>query len=154
MMSRSIESVNVIIAQYSDDVFGAVTVHPENGSVGFGSGLQGWGFTLDDFAERYHDKFNISKRKMMKKLWGDNFYDPQAKKWLKEQPATGKRLERGFVQFVLKPLMQLFSVVARGSSELLEKFVEKNELSIATPNNQKLAELRPKDALKLVLQHW
>ena len=141
MMARSIESVNVIIAQYSDEALGPVTVHPENGSVGFGSGLQGWGFTLDDFAVLYHDKFGISKRKMMKKLWGDNFYDPQAKKWRKEQPGTGKRLDRGFVQFVLRPLMHLFSVVARGSCEILEKFVEKNKLTVTAPNNQTQAEI-------------
>lgn len=154
MMARSIESVNVIIAQYSDEVFGSVTVHPQNGSVGFGSGLQGWGFTLEDFAVMWHDSFGLSKRKMMKKLWGDNFYDPHAKKWVTAQPESGKRLERGFVQFVLRPLIRLFSVVASGSCDVLHKFVAKNGLTVTTPNNVPMADMRPKDALKSVMQTW
>ena len=152
MMARSIESVNVIIAQYSDEVFGTVTVHPQNGSVGFGSGLQGWGFTLADFADMYHDSFGISKKKMMKKLWGDNFWDAQAKKWVNKQPETGKKLQRGFVQFVLEPLIRLFSVVASGKHDVLEKFVAKNGLVVSS--SQPLVSMRPKDALKLVMQAW
>jgi len=40
--SRSIESVNVVIATYKDDLLGEVQVYPERGTVGFGSGLHGW----------------------------------------------------------------------------------------------------------------
>ena len=34
-------------------------VQPSNGTVGFGSGLHGWAFTLKQFAEIYSDKFKI-----------------------------------------------------------------------------------------------
>ena len=45
---RIVENVNVIIATYADDdgPMGIVRVDPSNGSVGFGSGLHGWAFTL------------------------------------------------------------------------------------------------------------
>ena len=45
---RVVENVNVIIATYADDdgPMGVVRVDPKNGSVGFGSGLHGWAFTL------------------------------------------------------------------------------------------------------------
>ena len=55
------------------------------GTVGFGSGLHGWAFTLKQFAEMYVAKFAAKKaplpaaeraRKvedMMKKLWGDKY---------------------------------------------------------------------------------
>merc|ERR1711881_103561 len=51
---RIVENVNVIVATYADDdgPMGVVRVDVNNGSVGFGSGLHGWAFTLKQFAER------------------------------------------------------------------------------------------------------
>lgn len=61
-------------------------VDPVSGTVGFGSGLHGWAFTLKQFAEMYVAKFTAKSDKkaemppadrakkvedMMKKLWGD-----------------------------------------------------------------------------------
>lgn len=61
-------------------------VDPVVGTVGFGSGLHGWAFTLKQFAEMYVAKFTAKADKkaemsladrakkvedMMKKLWGD-----------------------------------------------------------------------------------
>jgi elongation factor 2 len=79
--NRAIESVNVVIATYKDDLLGDVQVYPSDGTVGFGSGLHGWGFTIQRFAKMYAAKFGISRQKMMAKLWGDNFFDQNAKKW-------------------------------------------------------------------------
>ena len=44
---NAIENVNVIIATYNDALMGDVQVQPEKGTVAFGSGLHGWGFTTD-----------------------------------------------------------------------------------------------------------
>lgn len=59
-------------------------VDPVIGTVGFGSGLHGWAFTLKQFAEMYAAKFAAKGNTqmtpaehckkvedMMKKLWGD-----------------------------------------------------------------------------------
>lgn len=59
-------------------------VEPVIGTVGFGSGLHGWAFTLKQFAEMYVAKFAAKGdaqlgpaerckkvEDMMKKLWGD-----------------------------------------------------------------------------------
>jgi len=48
--SRIVENVNVIIATYADDEgpMGSISVDPSKGSVGFGSGLHGWAFTLNN----------------------------------------------------------------------------------------------------------
>ena len=56
------------------------------GTVGFGSGLHGWAFTLKQFAEMYVTKFSAGKdtqlgsaerckkvEDMMKKLWGERY---------------------------------------------------------------------------------
>ncbi|TDG38482.1 hypothetical protein AWZ03_015096 [Drosophila navojoa] len=65
----SSENVNLIIATYNDDSgpMGNVFLDPSKGSVGFGSGLHGWAFTLKQFAEMYADKFKIDVDKLMKR---------------------------------------------------------------------------------------
>ena len=67
--SRTIESVNVIIATYFDKVLGDVQVYPNKGTVAFGSGLHGWAFTVRQFANRYAKKFGVDKSKMAERLW-------------------------------------------------------------------------------------
>merc|ERR1712000_80067 len=93
--ARTIESANVIIASNMDDVMGDIQVDPSAGSVAFGSGLQGWGFTLTRFADMYAKKFGSDQKKMMQKLWGDNFFDAGAKKWKKHAVGEdGSKLKR------------------------------------------------------------
>ena len=101
--TRIVESINVIVATYSDDEgpMGAISVDPSIGTVGFGSGLHGWAFTLKQFAEIYASKFKIEPKKLMKRLWGDNFFSPEDKKWKKE---SAKGYVRGFCQFILDPI--------------------------------------------------
>merc|ERR1712126_533520 len=91
--SRIVENVNVIVATYADDdsPMGVVRVDVNNGSVGFGSGLHGWAFTLKQFAEMYASKFGVDIDKMMKKLWGENFFNAKTKKWSKTKDADNKR---------------------------------------------------------------
>ena len=81
-------------------------VDPAKGTVGFGSGLHGWAFTLKQFAEMYSEKFQIEEQKLMRRLWGDQFYNPKAKdkKWAKEQ-APG--YNRGFTQYILDPIYKV-----------------------------------------------
>ena len=76
---RIVENVNVIINTYADDCgpMGVVRVDPTNGSVGFGSGLHGWAFTLKQMAEMYAAKFGVPVDKLMNKFWGENFFQCQ-----------------------------------------------------------------------------
>ncbi|KAJ8609264.1 hypothetical protein MRB53_039205 [Persea americana] len=104
---RTVESVNVVIATYFDKVLGDVQVYPERGTVAFGSGLHGWCFTVRQFAVKYAKKFGVDKKKMMERLWGDNYFNPKTKKWSKAgTDADGKPLERAFCTFVLDPNFQ------------------------------------------------
>merc|ERR1711975_210835 len=112
---RTIESVNVVISTYEDEALGDVQVYPNNGTVAFGSGLHGWGFTLGRFADMYATKFGVEKEKLMKKLWGDNFFDAKAKKWVKRSTdASGKTLKRAFCQYVMDPINLLFKTIMNG----------------------------------------
>lgn len=74
--SRTIESVNVVISTYYDKVLGDVQVQPYQGSVAFGSGLHGWGFTVRQFAVKYAKKFGVDRAKMMERLWVFPFCAP------------------------------------------------------------------------------
>lgn len=67
--SRTIESVNVVISTYFDKALGDVQVQPYQGTVAFGSGLHGWGFTVRQFAVKYSKKFGVDRSKMMERLW-------------------------------------------------------------------------------------
>mmetsp|Transcript_30753 Transcript_30753/g.27200 ORF Transcript_30753/g.27200 Transcript_30753/m.27200 type:complete len:145 (+) Transcript_30753:467-901(+) len=56
----------------------------------FGSALDGWGFNLSHFAQIYCQKFKIDNKRMMDKLWGENYFDAQNKMW-KKNPSPSKK---------------------------------------------------------------
>ena len=89
-------------------VYLLLQVDPMNGTVGFGSGLQGWAFTLKDFASLYKSRFNIEEKKLMKRLWGDNFYHEKEKKWLKTcKEDMSPQENRGFIKYILDPIYKV-----------------------------------------------
>jgi len=148
---KAIESVNVIIATYKDDLMGDLQVFPDKGTVGFGSGLHGWGFNINRFALMYSSRFGVPYEKMMTKLWGDNFFDPKAKKWFtKQHDKAGKRRERAFCSFIMKPIETLFDAIINGKTEVYTKMIEK--LGITIPKDAR--ELVGKPLLKRVMQTW
>jgi len=148
---RAIESANVIIATYKDELMGALEVYPEEGTVGFGAGLHGWGFTLDIFARVYAAKMGITKEKMIKKLWGENYWDGKAKKFTSNNvDADGKKNRRGFCQFIMDPIKQLIDAIMQEKKEAYTKMLER--LNIQIPKDAK--DLVAKPLLKRVMQTW
>lgn len=145
---KAVESVNVIIETYKDDKFVDCQVHPNEGTVGFGSGLHGWGFNLDRFANMYAAKFGVAHEKMMSKLWGDNFFNPKTKKWT----TNGKNgeLERAFVMFIMKPIGTLIDAIMNDKKELYTKMLKK--LNVTIPKDA--LEYVQKPLLKRVMQSW
>ena len=81
---RVIDMANVVISTYQSEDMGEIMCDPSIGNVAFGSGKDQWAFTLTKFARIYAKKFGIDFDKMMRKLWGDNFYDAAGKKWKTE----------------------------------------------------------------------
>jgi len=154
---RIVENVNVIVATYADDdgPMGVVRVDVNNGSVGFGSGLHGWAFTLKQFAEMYAAKFGVDTDKMMKKLWGESFFNPKTKKWSKEKADDNKR---SFCMYVLDPIYMVFDAIMNFKKEQTEKLLGK-----LTTANGKLVkdvlkseekELEGKPLMKCVMRNW
>ncbi|KAG2225502.1 hypothetical protein INT45_010329, partial [Circinella minor] len=149
--SRTIESVNVIIATYFDEALGDVQVYPEKGTVAFASGLHGWGFTLRQFAVRYSKKFGVDKEKMMQRLWGENFFNPKTKKWTtKDTDASGKQLERAFNMFVLDPIYKIFDSIMNFKKEQIPTLLEKLEIHLKSEEK----DLEGKQLLKVVMRKF
>jgi len=148
---RAIESVNAIVGTLEDKELGDITVQPEKGTVAFGSGLHGWGFTLGKFAKLYAAKFGVPKEKLMARLWGDNYFDAEGKKWTSNNmSATGKPLVRAFCQFVLEPIYQLSRAVVDENMEKVNKMIETLKIHM-TPDDM---ELKGKALLKAIMRKF
>lgn len=146
---RIVESINVIVATYGDEdgPMGNIMVDPCKGTVGFGSGLHGWAFTLKQFAEIYAAKFKIEPAKLMKRLWGDQFYNAKEKKWNK---IGGEGYVRGFSQFVLDPIFKMFEAIMGFKKDATAKLLEKLNIKM-TPE---MKEKEGKPLLKEVMRKW
>lgn len=147
--TRIVESVNVIIATYSDEKgpMGDIKVDPARGSVGFGSGLHSWAFTLKQFAEMYAEKFGIDTEKLMNRMWGENFYNPQSKKWGKKQEPGYKR---AFCMFVLDPIYKMFDAIMNFKKDETAKLLEKLNIQLTSAEREE----EGKNLLKIVMRKW
>ncbi|CAH1253903.1 EEF2 [Branchiostoma lanceolatum] len=145
--SRTVENVNVIVATYADEdgPMGNIMVSPERGTVGFGSGLHGWAFTLKQFGELYSNKFKIELPKMMKRLWGDQFFN--GKKWSKTQ---GEDYVRGFNKFILDPIYKVFDAIMNFKNDETTKLLEKLEVKLTSDEKG----LEGKPLLKVAMRKW
>jgi len=148
---RVIENANVIISTYKDELLGDVTVYPEKGTVAFSAGLQGWAFTLNKFARIYAAKFGVDKAKMASRLWGDNYFDQEGKKWTSKGVSTsGQPLSRAFCKFILEPISQVFKASMNADNEKLEKYLKVIGITLNTEEKQK----QGKHLLKTIMQKW
>ncbi|CAI5512388.1 unnamed protein product [Closterium sp. Naga37s-1] len=146
---RVIENSNVIMATYEDKLLGDVMVAPEKGTVAFSAGLHGWAFTLTNFAKMYADKFKVDRKKMMERLWGENFFDTATKKWTTKNTGS-PTCSRGFVQFCYNPIKQVISAAMNDEKTKLFPMLEK--LHAVLPSDAK--ELSGKPLMKRTMQAW
>merc|ERR1712238_542103 len=149
---KAIEDVNVVIATYMDDMMGDTQVGPEKGTVAFGSGLHGWGFNVERFAKIYASKMGVDKEKMMKRLWGDSFFNAKKKTWTNVQTPEGstEKLPRAFCQFIMTPINQLMRAIMDDQKEKYEKMMV--TLGIVLKGDEK--SLSGKPLMKRTMQIW
>jgi len=148
---RVIDMANVVISTYQSEDMGDIQVDPSVGNVAFGSGKDQWAFTLNKFARIYSKKFGIEQEKMMKKLWGDNFFDAAGKKWRTEgEDANGKQIRRAFAQFIMDPICKLCQSIMAGKKEEYETLLTKLEIKL----NEEDKNLTDKHLLKAVMSKW
>merc|ERR1719230_1496152 len=149
---KAIEDVNVLIATYNDSLMGDVQVGPEKGTVAFGSGLHGWGFNVERFAKIYAAKMGADKEKMMKRLWGDSYFNAKKKTWTNVAQPEGcdKPLARAFCQFIMTPINQLMRAIMDDQKEKYEKMM--TSLGITLKGDEK--NLTGKPLMKRCMQIW
>merc|ERR1719158_1228447 len=149
---KAVENVNVIIATYNDALMGDVQVAPEKGTVAFGSGLHGWGFNVERFAKIYAGKMGVDKEKMMKRLWGDSFFNAKKKTWTNTMQPEGctEPLQRAFCQFIMGPIAQLMRAIMNDDKAKYEKMM--TTLGITLKGDDK--NLTSKPLMKRTMQIW
>jgi len=146
---RIVENVNVIIATYNDDTgpMGEMRVDPSKGSVGFGSGLHGWAFSIKEFADIYSTMFKVPTAKLMSKLWGENFFNKKTKKWSKTKDDDN---ERAFNMYVLDPIFKLFDAIMNFKKDETAKLLETLKVKLSMEDREK----EGKQLLKVVMRTW
>jgi len=146
---RIVENVNVIIATYNDDSgpMGEMRVDPSKGSVGFGSGLHGWAFSIKQFADLYSSMFKVPTAKLMSKLWGENFFSKKTKKWAKVKDDNN---ERAFTMYVLDPIFKVFDAIMNFKKDETAKLLETLKIKLPVEDRDK----EGKQLLKVVMRTW
>ena len=149
---RVIENANVIISTYEyEDMGESNQVDPTTGTVAFGSALFGWAFTLTRFAQTYSEKFKLDRERLMKKFWGDNFFNAPKKQFqTTETDDAGKPLARCFVQFIMRPIIQLARNIMNDNLDAVWKMLETLNINLKSDEKDK----RAKDLFKCVFQKW
>ena len=148
---RVIQRVNVIVSNFAQPDMGNVELDPTIGNVAFGSGKDCWGFTLKIFADLYSKKFGIAWEKMMKKLWGDNYFDAKNKVWRSDDTdKDGNPLKRAFVMFIMEPIVKISKACVEMNNEVIDKLLG----TIGVKLTSEERELQGKKLLKVIMQRW
>ena len=87
---------------------------PEKNNVIFSSAIDGWAFTVRQFASLYEKKLGIKRIAMEKVLWGDFYLDPKTKKVLAQKHLKGRNLKPMFVQLVLDQIWAVYQATTGG----------------------------------------
>jgi elongation factor 2 len=148
---KIIENANVIISTYQTEDMPNNQVYPEKGTVAFGSALLGWAFTVSKFARMYAKKFGIEESALMKKLWGDHYYDPETKTWLTtDKSESGKQLKRAFCSYIMEPIIKLSRALQEGKEDVYTKMLEGVGVKLATEDKL----LVGRDLTRRCFQKW
>ena len=87
---------------------------PEKNNVIFGSAVDGWAFTVKQFAALYEKKLGIKRAVLEKVLWGDYYLDPKTKRLLRQKHLKGRPLKPTFVQLVLETIWAVYEATTGG----------------------------------------
>uniref|UniRef100_A0AAY4BDA4 Elongation factor-like 1 n=1 Tax=Denticeps clupeoides TaxID=299321 RepID=A0AAY4BDA4_9TELE len=123
---------------------------PDQGNVVFASAIDGWGFSIHQFAQIYSQKMGIRVEVLLKTLWGDFYLNAKAKKIMKGAQSKGKKPL--FVQLVLDNLWSLYdAIVMKRDKEKVEKMVASLGVKVAARD---LRHSDPKVLLSAVCSQW
>lgn len=108
---------------------------PEKNNVIFGSAIDGWAFTVRQFASLYEKKLGIKRNSLEKVLWGNFYLDTKTKKVLGQKHLKGRNLKPLFVQLVLEQIWAVYAATiggdnGKGDPTMLDKITKSLNLTI------------------------
>merc|ERR1719408_392024 len=94
----------------------------------------------------------VDKEKMMKRLWGDMFFNAKKKTWtnVKQPEGCDSPLERAFCQFIMTPINSLMTAIMNDDKAKYEKMM--GTLGIVLKGDEK--QLTGKPLMKRTMQIW
>uniref|UniRef100_A0A8D0A395 Elongation factor-like 1 n=1 Tax=Sander lucioperca TaxID=283035 RepID=A0A8D0A395_SANLU len=123
---------------------------PDQGNVVFASAIDGWGFSIQQFAHIYSQKMGIKAEVLLKTLWGDFYLNAKAKKIMKGAQVKGKK--QLFVQLVLDNIWSLYdAVVTRRDKEKVEKVIASLGVKVLARDSR---HSDPKVLLSAICSQW
>lgn len=123
---------------------------PEQGNVLFASAIDGWGFSIKDFAEIFAKKLGFSEKVLSKTLWGDYYLNSKSKRIMRG--AQEKAKKPLCVQLILENLWALYeTVVVRKDKEKVVSMVDKLNIKLTTRD---LRHTDPKAQLHAICTQW
>lgn len=87
---------------------------PEKNNVIFSSAVDGWAFTVRQFASLYEKKLGLKRSVLEKVLWGDFYLEPKTKRVLGSKHLRGRALKPMFVQLVLDNIWAVYEATTGG----------------------------------------
>ena len=108
---------------------------PEKNNVIFSSAIDGWAFTVRQFASLYEKKLGIKRSVLEKVLWGDFYLEPKTKRVLGSKHLKGRALKPMFVQLVLENIWAVYNATiggngGKGDPVMIEKITSSLSLKI------------------------
>jgi ribosome assembly protein 1 len=101
-------------AEYEEKDDEDIYFAPEKNNVIFSSAIDGWAFTVKQFAAIYEKKLNMKRSTLEKILWGDFYLDPKTKRILGSKHLKGRNLKPMFVQLVLDNIWAVYDASMGG----------------------------------------
>uniref|UniRef100_A0A023F2G3 Ribosome assembly protein 1 n=1 Tax=Triatoma infestans TaxID=30076 RepID=A0A023F2G3_TRIIF len=123
---------------------------PNQGNVIFASAIDGWGFSVNDFATLYSKKLGLNEDNLKRTLWGDFYYNAKTKRIMKG--AQEKAKKPLFVQLVLENIWSLYETICvRKDKEKLVRIVVQIDVQLAARD---LRHTDPKVQVQAVFSQW
>lgn len=123
---------------------------PSQGNVLFASSVDGWGFSISDFALIYANKIGCSYKILMKTLWGDYWLNTKEKKIMKNAQLKAKKPL--FVSLILENIWKLNDIIlSRQDDSILLHCLKKMDI-LVTKRDFKLTDVKAK--LQAIFSEW
>ena len=108
---------------------------PEKHNVIFSSAVDGWAFTIRQFASLYEKKLGIKRSTLEKVLWGDFYLDAKTRRVLGQKHLKGRTLKPMFVQLVLEQIWAVYAATTggdkgKGDPSMVEKITQSLSLKL------------------------